>query len=333
MDSMTWDNLLDEYFFAKMLRPDTESSYRKVVNTFQVFAGVDNRPAQVTRQQVLAWRRYVLHQSGRKGVTWNSKIAHMRALFNFAIKEKILPQTENPFNGVVVNANKKKKKTLTKKQLTALYLTMGQFEERERQAGDNHRARCALYPTWYWLTVLDTLRYTGMRQNQLLHIRLGDVDLKERRIILCSEGSKNHYEHLVPVVKWLYPRLEILLERALAAGAKLSDPLFCVNYFTAKTDRGSETDQLQTIKSFFRRLSKECGFDVGPHRFRHTLATELMKAPDRNLQMVRGLLGHRSITTTMEYIDINLDTAGRALERELMLYIDAESERGEMLIG
>ncbi|KMW73408.1 hypothetical protein TI10_10110 [Photorhabdus luminescens subsp. luminescens] len=72
---------------------------------------------------------------------------------------------------------------------------------------------------------------------------------------------------------------------------------------------------------------------MGPHRFRHTLATELMKAPDRNLQMVRGLLGHRSITTTMEYIDINLDIAGRALERELMLYIDVEPERGEMLIG
>ncbi|WP_445496272.1 tyrosine-type recombinase/integrase [Photorhabdus sp. SF281] len=314
MDSMTWDNLLDEYFFARILRPDTESSYRKVVNTFQVFAGVNNRPAQVTRQQVLAWRRYVLHQHGLKGVTWNSKIAHMRAVFNFAIEEKILPQTENPFNGVVVNANKNKKKTLTKKQLTALYLTMGQFEERERKAGDNHRARCALYPTGYWLTVLDTLRYTGMRQNQLLHIRLRDIDLDERRIILCSEGSKNHYEHQVLVVKWLYPRLEILLERAQAAGAK-------------------ETDQLQTIKSFFRRLSKECGFDVGPHRFRHTLATALMKAPDRNLQMVRGLLGHRSIATTMEYIDINLETAGRTLERELMLYIDAEPEKGEMLIG
>ncbi|WP_242688266.1 site-specific integrase [Photorhabdus stackebrandtii] len=166
-----------------------------------------------------------------------------------------------------------------------------------------------------------------------MHIRLGDIDLDECRIILCSEGSKNHYEHQVPVVKWLYPRLEILLERAQAAGAKPSDPLFCVNYFTAKTDRGNETDQLQTIKSFFRRLSKECGFDVGPHRFRHTLATELMKAPDRNLQMVRGLLGHRSITTTMEYIDINLDIAGRALERELMLYIDVEPERAEMLIG
>ncbi len=42
MDNMTWDNLLDEYFFAKILRPDTESSYRKVMNTFLVFAGVES---------------------------------------------------------------------------------------------------------------------------------------------------------------------------------------------------------------------------------------------------------------------------------------------------
>lgn len=68
---------------------------------------------------------------------------------------------------------------------------MGQFEERERQTRDNHRARCALIRP-DWLTVLDTLR-----------------------------------------------------------------------------------------------LSKECGFDVGPHRFRHTLVTELMKASDCNLQIAR----------------------------------------------
>ena len=41
--------------------------------------------------------------------------------------------------------------------------------------------------------------------------------------------------------------------------------------------------------------------------------------------MVRGLLGHRSVTTTMEYIDINLDVAGKTLERELGLHTDIKS--------
>ncbi|WP_230479529.1 site-specific integrase [Izhakiella capsodis] len=54
------------------------------------------------------------------------------------------------------------------------------------------------------------------------------------------------------------------------------------------------------MRSFFTRLTKECGFKVGPHRFRHTLANELMKSPDRNLAVVKRLLGHRSVSTTLE---------------------------------
>lgn len=40
-------------------------------------------------------------------------------------------------------------------------------------------------------------------------------------------------------------------------------------------------------------------------RFYHTLTTELMKSPGRDFQLVKGLLGHRSVSTTME--DLELD--------------------------
>ncbi|MCP6313345.1 site-specific integrase, partial [Klebsiella pneumoniae] len=35
----SWEFLLDEYFFVKILRPDTEWSYRKVVNVFRKYYG------------------------------------------------------------------------------------------------------------------------------------------------------------------------------------------------------------------------------------------------------------------------------------------------------
>ncbi|MCO7264419.1 site-specific integrase, partial [Dickeya zeae] len=71
------------------------------------------------------------------------------------------------------------------------------------------------------------------------------------------------------------------------------------------------------LRSFFRRLSNECRFTVSPHRFRHTLATEMMKSPDRNLQIVKNLLGHSSLTTTLEYVESNIDSIRAALEGEL----------------
>ncbi|PHM33523.1 integrase [Xenorhabdus innexi] len=47
-----------------------------------------------------------------------------------------------------------------------------------------------------------------------------------------------------------------------------------------------------------------------------------MKSPDRNLPMVKRLLGHRNVATTLEYIDLDMEVTGKTLERELGLYTD-----------
>jgi len=42
-----------------------------------------------------------------------------------------------------------------------------------------------------------------------------------------------------------------------------------------------------------------------PHRFRHTLATDLMKQPERNIHLTKSLLNHSNIATTMNYIEVD----------------------------
>lgn len=326
----SWEFLLDEYFFVKVLRPDTEWSYRKVVNVFRKYYGEDKKPADISRRDVQEWRRHVINVEKSSANTWNNKVAHLRALLNFAIKANLVDQVENPFNDVSMRADNKRKKTLSRQQLTRVYLLMQQYADMDQKITTIEMKRCALYPAWYWITVLDTLRYTGMRVNQLMHLRLKDVNLEENWIELRLDGSKTHREWRVPIVGPLKVQLEALLSKAIENDSNSSDALFDVNrYVCSAEDRQklSEIPPIQPIKSFFRRLSKECGFAVSPHRFRHTLASELMKSPDRNLQMVRGLLGHRSLTTTMEYIDINLDITGRTLEKELGLHTDQKNIR------
>ncbi|QXR31226.1 site-specific integrase [Enterobacter hormaechei] len=321
----SWEFLLDEYFFVKYLRSQTEWSYRKVVNVFRKYYGMERKPCEITRRDVQQWRRHVINVEGSAAITWNNKVAHMRALMNFAMKASLIPQTENPFNDVLVRADNKRKKTLSRPQLTRVYLLMQQYADLDHQLSIAEMKRCALHPAWFWIAVLDTLRYTGMRVNQLMHVRLMDVNLEENWIELRLDGSKTHREWRVPIVSPLKPQLQHLVSRAVENGAESGDAIFDVNRFlwTAfERENLPPVATLQPVKSFFRRLSKECGFAVSPHRFRHTLATELMKSPDRNLQMVKGLLGHRSVTTTMEYIDINLEVTGRTLESELGLYTD-----------
>lgn len=326
-----WEFLLEEYFFTKQLRSATEWSYRKVVLTFTRFIGATVPPNKITQRDVLLWRRHLLKEKNLSVHTWNNKVAHLRAIFNLGIKKGLVEFEDNPFNGTVVRSDTKKKRILTRTQLTRMYLIMQQYEQREKDRKPLRGGKCALYPTWFWMTVLDTFRYTGMRNNQLVHIRLGDVNLEQGWIELRLEGSKTHREWKVPIVRQLRERIKQLLSRAMERGAGLQDLLFDVKRFTTPRHTQyvySEKGVMQSFRSFYRRLSRECGFDVSSHRFRHTLATELMKAPDRNLKLVKDLLGHRNVSTTMEYIELDMEVAGQALEKELVLHTDITAARG-----
>lgn len=324
---MDWETLLEEYFFSKPLRPETESSYRKVVAVFQKFIGEDKLPDEVTHRDLILWRRDMLGR-GLTTSTWNNKVRHLRALYNQGIKRNWLTITANPLDETQVPPGSKRKKILNRNQIVRINLVLAQFEEREKLRIGKPRP-CALYPVWYWRTVIDVLRSTGMRQNQLLHIRLMDVDLEANSMLLCKEGSKTHREWLVPIVSFVRERMRILVERAKNQGAEPEDYLFDVDRFKNPLGEVGLEPEIQPVRSFFTRLSKECGFKVSPHRFRHTLATEMMKSPDRNLAMVKGLLGHRSVSTTMEYVELDLKITGQALEDELSLYMDVIPVREE----
>ena len=87
----TWEELLEEYFFARNLRAATEWSYAKVVKGFLKFTGADITPSMVTHHEVLRWRRHVLREKQQSAQTWNNKIAHLRALYNYAMESGLLP--------------------------------------------------------------------------------------------------------------------------------------------------------------------------------------------------------------------------------------------------
>ncbi|MVQ60535.1 tyrosine-type recombinase/integrase [Salmonella enterica subsp. enterica serovar Bovismorbificans] len=308
-----FEEVLDDYFFSKSLRPATEWSYRKVVRSFISFSGKGISPEQVDKTLVLTWRRKIIHEEGLSRTTWNNKVTHMRAIFNHAIVNGLVTMRENPFNGVITRPDVKRKKTLTDVQMNKIYLHMLAREEDER-IGMMELRKSALRPAWFWLTVLDALRRTGMRQNQLLHIRLEDVNFEHRWINLRPEGSKNHKEHRVPITENLRPRLERLYNLSLERGAKMQDQLFNLSRFDGRKNEISSNMDYPPLRAFFRRLSRECGFTVSPHRFRHTIAINLMRLPDRNLKMAQDLLGHSTPAVTLEYVESDLDKVRDMLE-------------------
>lgn len=317
-NGITFKMLLNDYFETHHLREDTRWSYEKVIRTFISFIGEDVQPADISKAHVHQWRQKVLYEQKLSTWTWNNKVRHMRAVFNHAIKTGLFIQEnkafENPFYKVVVRQEMKSKKILSSKQMAGLYLVMERHEIMEAR-GIWKGGRCALMPARFWLTVLDTLRYTGMRQNQLLNLRMGDILRDEDMIVLQARSSKNHNENRVPVTPVLRDRLYPLMDELALRGMKGTDQLFNVSWFFAGRKAAGNRMGVYSIRAFFRRLSRECGYAISPHRFRHTIATELMKLPGGNLKIVKDLLGHSSIHTTLEYVDGDIEGIKEALKK------------------
>lgn len=321
-----WENLLDEYFYIKILRPDTEKTYRKIVRLFLCYCeqkeGKLPLPDDVTDRHVLRWRKYELFIKGIQEITWNTKTRHMQALYNFWMKKKMLAVKENPFTGSRVEPGEKKKKCYTLSQIRKIYYVLEQFQQQEHILPPDKRcfSDCALYPTRFWLAVLETLRLSAIRFNQLVNLRISDLAFEERAIIMRSQSSKNHREYNVAFLQPLREILRPLVDEMIERKAKSADILFDVHRLSPQIS-GEKTTVMQTVRSFFRRLSKECGFHVSPHRFRHTFATILMKNPDRNVQIVQRMLGHRSLVSTLEYIGMDVTVTTELLEKELADYL------------
>lgn len=89
------------------------------------------------------------------------------------------------------------------------------------------------------------------------------------------EVSKNFDEHYVPIHSKLAKYLRILLLNAKKRGIQQNEQLFNVNKFSQRHMR--RTMDMSQLSRFYTALSHKLGVHVSPHRFRHTIATDLMR--------------------------------------------------------
>lgn len=213
----------------------------------------------------------------------------------FAIEQKIVTHKTNPFNQMLIKPGKKAKKTITSSDLDTCINFL-------KNKSDDESIKDFFYPCKFWLTLIKVFQYTGIRRNQLLHIQIRDINEVNKTLFLREEGSKNFYEREIPVIENVFDDLVRLKQQLLRLNRKSTMQLFNIYHFKNTKSEGYKEMGFDRISAFFQRLSVTCGARVTPHRFRHTLATNLMKSPDRNVTLVKELLGHSSIATTLEYI-------------------------------
>ena len=97
---------------------------------------------------------------------------------------------------------------------------------------------------------------------------------------------------------------------------RADDQLFNINRFSRRTLRQGKAMTENQVSYFFSKLSNACHSRFSSHRYRHTVATELMQKPEQNLYVTQKLLDHRDIKVTLSYIEHNVEMLRSCVERD-----------------
>ena len=146
--------------------------------------------------------------------------------------------------------------------------------------------------------ILEMLYATGVRVGELVNIKVGDIDLGRRNIIILGKGNK---ERFVTYGEYCEDILKTYLNNGrFYLNSKSSDYLFLNNNGGRLTDRG--------VRFILDKLIQKTSINknISPHMIRHSFATHLLNE-GCDLLTVQKLLGHESIKATQIYTHVTTD--------------------------
>jgi integrase/recombinase XerC len=216
-----------------------------------------------------------LYDQGLTVVSVRRKIAAVRAMFKFLLREGIV-QKNIAIRLRTPKAKQRLPEVMSAEKTNNLLDGAEQFSKERDMA------------------FLELLYGCGIRVSELVGINLEDIDLREGWLRVRGKGNK---EREVPIAGRAVEAVERYLE---ARPAHPSERALFVN------SRGGRLGDRQV-----RRLVKQYALlvtgdsTVHPHSFRHAYATHLL-SDGADLRAIQELLGHARLSTTQKYTQVSL---------------------------
>lgn len=145
------------------------------------------------------------------------------------------------------------------------------------------------------LLLLELLYATGVRVGELVNIKVSDIDLGRKNILVLGKGNKERYvtygEYCEDALK------KYLSDGYLSLNINKCNYLFLNNNGGVLTERG--------VRYILDQIIKKTGIkkNISPHMIRHSFATHLLNE-GCDLLTVQKLLGHESIKATQVYTHV-----------------------------
>jgi len=144
--------------------------------------------------------------------------------------------------------------------------------------------------------IVELFYSTGIRRAELINIKSRDISFSDSTIKVLGKRNKERY---VPLLTSVVETLEKYLELKKDFSIGLEELLI-----TKKGNKIYETLVYRIINSYFSTVSSK--EKKSPHILRHSFATHLLNQ-GANLNSVKELLGHSSLSATQVYVQNSLD--------------------------
>lgn len=252
---------------------NTLKQYTREIYNMLDFLG--KRLEDITGMDLRYYYGVMRERRGIKMSTMQTRLHYLSSFWDFLITEELVHS--NPVKKVgLLKLEKTIKKPFSAEDMEALRVNCLGLRDR---------------------ALVEFLYSTGVRVSELVSLNVGDIKMGRQELIVYGKGSKERKTYLSDGAKFYLQRY--LKERCSEAGLTmeqlLKQPLFVT------IDKSHNRLTVPGIQYLLRQLGKRADVDnVHPHRFRRTIATDLLSR-GMPLEQVKEFLGHEKLDTTLLY--------------------------------
>ena len=278
------NNYLEYCKNQKRLDSKTLKAYR--IDLKQFHSAIPSmEPNQVT-SEILENHISTLHQT-YKPKSVKRKIASIKAFFRYLEYKELIDK--NPFNRIQI---KFREPTILPKTipLQVVETFLSAIYTQRANAATLYQKRNALRDA----AVIELLFATGIRITELCSLKVNDVNLYEKTILIYGKGAKER-------------KLQIGNEDVITILQEYKNNFMneiqTCNYFFVNQSGRSLSDQ--AVRRMINKYSSLAAIElhITPHMFRHTFSTSLLEA-DVDIRYIQEMLGHSSINITEIYTHV-----------------------------
>lgn len=244
--------------------------------TREIYAMLDflgKRLEDITGMDLRYYYGVMREQRGIKMSTMQTRLHYLSSFWDFLITEELVHS--NPVKKVgLLKMEKTIKKPYSAEEMEAIRTNCRKLRDR---------------------ALVEFLYSTGVRVSELVALNVGDIEMGKQELIVFGKGSKERKTYLTDSAKFYLRRY---LQTRSDEENLQDKPLF------ETLDKPHDRLTVSGVQYMLRQLGERAGVkNVHPHRFRRTIATDLLNR-GMPIEQVKEFLGHEKLDTTMIYCAI-----------------------------